>query len=212
MSDRFHFERECIAKGHSVIAGIDESGRGPLAGPLFVAALIFPIEWIEKGLPKALKGLNDSKSISANRRQSYFDFLCSEPEIDYAIVSIEPSEIDEINILQATHQGMLRAIEKLSKLDCVLIDGLPIKVIKKPQTALIKGDTRSYSIAAASVLAKVSRDREMIKHDARFPLYGFARHKGYATRAHLDALKRLGPCPIHRQSFAPVQQRQRDLW
>lgn len=211
MADRFHFERECIVKGFRKIAGLDEAGRGPLAGPVVVAAVILPAEWIEIGLPKALKGLNDSKSISPNRRQDYFDFICANPEIDFAISAVSAGEIDSTNILQATHEGMIQAISKLSQIDHVLVDGLFVKTISLPQTAIVKGDCKSYSIAAASVLAKVHRDFQMKKLDKKFPEYEFAQHKGYPTKAHLAALKRFGACPIHRRSFAPVRNQQRKL-
>ena len=210
--DRFEFERELVGRGKKSIAGIDEAGRGPLAGPVVVAAVIFPVSWILDGLPDGLLGLNDSKKLSEKRRDEFFDYLSSEAAIEKGIVAVEPAEIDEVNILQATHLGMQRAIELLDPdISHVLIDGLPVKSILIEQTAIVKGDSKSFSIAAASVLAKVSRDRLMIDYDRQFPGYGFAQHKGYPTRAHLEALKTLGPCPIHRTSFAPVRQQQLNL-
>jgi len=210
--DRFQFERELVSQGKQSIAGIDEAGRGPLAGPVVVAAVIFPVSWIADGLPDELSGLNDSKALTEKRRSHFFEYLIADSEIGKAIVSVEPSEIDEINILQATHVGMRRSLEQLGvEVSHALIDGLFVKSIPVEQTALVKGDSRSYTIAAASVLAKVTRDRLMIEYDREFPGYGFAQHKGYPTRAHLEALRELGPCSIHRKSFAPVRQQQLDL-
>ena len=215
LPDRFHFERERVAQGDVRIAGIDEAGRGPLAGPVVVAAVMFPCSWISAGIGETLAALNDSKALSAKRRDVYFDYLVASPEILRSIISIEPKEIDRVNILQATHSGMLQSIDGLCNqgedIDHVLVDGLPVASIKTAQTALVKGDSKSYSIAAASILAKVTRDRAMMEYEKQYPGYGFAQHKGYPTRAHLDALRRLGPCPIHRQSFAPVRQQQLDL-
>ncbi|MDA7632482.1 ribonuclease HII [bacterium] len=210
--DRFQFERELFNQGKQSIAGVDEAGRGPLAGPVVVAAVIFPVSWITDGLPVELSGLNDSKALTEKRRSHFFDYLVADAEIVKAIVSVEPSEIDEVNILQATHLGMRRSLEQLGVEVChALIDGLFVKSIPVEQTAIVKGDSRSNTIAAASVLAKVTRDRLMIEYDREFPGYGFAQHKGYPTRAHLEALRALGPCPIHRRSFAPVRQQQLDL-
>ncbi len=215
LPDRFQYERERIAKGDQRIAGVDEAGRGPLAGPVVVAAVMFPLAWINQGIGEALVALNDSKALSAKRRESFFECLTVDPELLSMVVSVEPKEIDRVNILQATHQGMQQSIEGLGKqgaeIDHVLVDGLPVAAIKTAQTALVKGDSKSYSIAAASILAKVTRDRVMVAYDKQYPGYGFAQHKGYPTKAHLEALRRLGPCPIHRQSFAPVRQQQLDL-
>lgn len=210
--DRFQFERELINQGKHSIAGVDEAGRGPLAGPVVIAALIFPVPWIANGLPDELSGLNDSKALTEKRRINFFEYLVAGAEIRKAIVAVEPSEIDEINILQATHLGMRRSLEQLGvEVSHALVDGLFVKSILVEQTAIVKGDSRSFTIAAASVLAKVTRDRLMIEYDREFPGYGFAQHKGYPTRAHLEALRELGPCPIHRRSFAPVRQQQLDL-
>ena len=194
------------------MAGVDEAGRGPLAGPVLVAAVVFPRSWIEQGIPEGWEGLTDSKAISAKRREEFFEMLQGQPEVQQAIVAVEPKEIDEVNILQATHRGMVRALEELQlKVDHVLVDGLRVRAIQEEQTAIVKGDSKSYSIAAASVLAKVTRDRLMIELDRKYPGYGFAQHKGYPTAAHLDALKQRGPCPVHRMSYAPVRQQQLDL-
>ena len=213
--DRFHFERQRVSSGNARIAGVDEAGRGPLAGPVVVAAVMLPTVWIERGLPPELEGLNDSKAISEKRREQFYQNLMASPNISKAIEIVEPNEIDTVNILQATHNGMVRSIERLAKerggVDHVLVDGLRVKSIQQEQTAIVKGDSKSFSIAAASVLAKVTRDRIMIAADKTFPGYGFAKHKGYPTPAHLEALRELGACEIHRKSFAPVRQQQLDL-
>lgn len=183
-------------RGFARICGVDEAGRGPLAGPVVCAAVILD----ETSIPE---GLNDSKALSPIRRERMLNALLDTAQI--AISVIEPVEIDRLNILWASLAGMSRAVGALGA-DYALIDGnrLPPRLPCDGE-ALIKGDARSLSIAAASIVAKVTRDRLMVEADARFPGYGFDRHKGYPTRDHLDALQRLGPCPIHRWSFAPVQ-------
>ena len=207
VADRFHFERALVSAGAQRIAGVDEAGRGPLAGPVAVAAVIFPVSWICGGMPKEFRSLNDSKALSERKREAFYHQLTGQAEISHAVVAVEPSEIDARNILEATHQGMVRALRQLEEqVDYVLVDGLPVKAIPTRQTALVKGDSKSYSIAAASILAKVTRDQIMRKYDREFPQYGFARHKGYPTRAHLESLKKFGTCRIHRRSFAPVRE------
>ena len=206
VANRFHFERALVSSGNQHIAGVDEAGRGPLAGPVVVAAVIFPVSWICGGMPEEFRSLNDSKALSEKKREAFFRRLTRQAGIHRAVVEVETSEIDARNILEATHQGMVRALRQLEEqADHVLVDGLPVKAIPTRQTALVKGDSKSYSIAAASILAKVTRDQIMRKYDREFPQYGFARHKGYPTRAHLEALKKFGPCRIHRRSFAPVR-------
>ncbi|MEY2600400.1 MAG: hypothetical protein RLZZ142_2659 [Verrucomicrobiota bacterium] len=188
------------AAGFWCIAGVDEAGRGPLAGPLFVAAVILPKDFSH---PK----LTDSKKLSPKSREKIFAELRSLPEVLSCIVEIAPEEIDRLNILRATHEGMRRAILGLpSPPDHALIDGLPVHPFPVPQTALVGGDALSLSIAAASILAKVSRDYRMQELDAAYPQYAFAQHKGYGTALHLQRLRAHGPCPIHRRSFAPVSQ------
>lgn len=205
LQDRFVFEREWVARGMTRIAGVDEAGRGPLAGPVIAAAVMFPPEWVRDGLPEALRGLNDSKQVPASRRDTYHRVLTGTPGLVWGLGVVEADEIDRINILRATHAAMVRALASLATPpDHVLVDGLAVDEIRVSQTALVKGDGRSYSIAAASILAKVTRDRRMVEHDRSWPGYGFAIHKGYPTAAHLASLKRLGPCPIHRRSFGPV--------
>lgn len=211
-TDRFQFERQLHGEGCSAIAGVDEAGRGPLAGPVVVAAVVLPYEWIQKGMPERYEKLNDSKTISERARQRFFDLLRADEDVVFAVVAVESAEIDQLNILNATHQGMARALERLAREpDHVLVDGLPVQLIKTAQTALVKGDSKSYSIAAASVLAKVTRDKQMVEFERKYPGYGFAKHKGYPTPAHLTALRELGPCPIHRTSFQPVREQQLSL-
>jgi ribonuclease HII len=211
--DRLQFERELLARGCRRVAGVDEAGRGPLAGPVVAAAVMLPEAMIRNGLPSALAGLNDSKQLTARQRDRLFAALQSQTDIRYGVAQVEPAEIDRLNILRATHQAMAAALTVLAPSpEHVLVDGLPVRTLTFPQTALVKGDARSFSIAAASVLAKVTRDRLMMDYDDAYPGYGFARHKGYPTAAHLDALQRLGPCPIHRRSFGPVRACQMDLF
>jgi ribonuclease HII len=203
---RFRYEREFLARGCDLIAGVDEAGRGPLAGPVVAAAVIFPCEWIRDGLPRALWGLNDSKQLSAEERDDFFAKLISFPEVRYAIAWSDNVLIDEINILQATFRAMNDALARLNPAPAhVLIDGNQISSVHWGQTPLVEGDSKSYSIAAASVLAKVTRDRMMIEFARQWPHYGFAEHKGYGTEQHLAALAAHGPCPLHRMSFAPIR-------
>jgi ribonuclease HII len=208
-SDRFQHERELLAEGAWPLAGVDEAGRGPLAGPVVAAAVIFPESWIRDGLPEALRRVNDSKQLSETAREELFAEITARSEIHFTIAEADAGRIDRINILQATHWAMNEALRGLATTpQHVLVDGLKVKSLIHPQTPLVKGDSRSYSIAAASILAKVTRDRLMVRYDAEFPGYGFAVHKGYPTPAHLDALRRLGPTPIHRRSFAPLKAEQ----
>ena len=210
---RFKFERDLIAAGLTRVAGVDEAGRGPLAGPVFAAAVVFPVEWIRDGLPRALRGLNDSKQLTAAQREDYFAVLTSRREVCHGIAQVTHDMIDRVNILRATHQAMVGALDQLEPPpEHVLVDGTAVPPIRQPQTPLVKGDARSYSIAAASVLAKVTRDRLMREFDRQFPAYGFAEHKGYGTEQHLRALAEHGPCPIHRRSFAPIRPAKRELF
>lgn len=205
--DRFLFERELSKQGILPVAGVDEAGRGPLAGPVVAAAVILPVEWLEAGLPQALKGLNDSKQLTRAQRNQFFHALHSLDGVRFGVASAESIEVDQVNILQATHQCMRTALARLSPAPRhVLVDGRFVQSIPFAQTAIVKGDARSYSIAAASVLAKVTRDRMMEDYHRQWPAYGFAEHKGYGTPEHLAALAKHGPCPIHRRSFAPVRQ------
>ncbi len=199
MKCSFDHERALFAQGHSCIAGIDEAGRGPLAGPLVAAAVILPANFSHELL-------TDSKKLSERTRDRLHAELTASPEVRFGVAIVCAGEIDHLNILRATHEAMRRAVAALSVApDHVLIDGLPVLPFPIPQTALVGGDGLSFSIAAASVIAKVTRDRLMIEHDAKFPQYAFARHKGYGTVLHLELLKKHGPCEIHRRSFQPVR-------
>lgn len=188
------YERELWAQGIDFVAGVDEVGRGPLAGPVVTAAVILPKDF-------SLIGVDDSKKLSEKRREELFDQI-KEAAICWAIGRREPDRIDEINILEATKEAMTDAINSLSiKPQHVLIDALTLKSVDIPQTGIIKGDATSVSIAAASILAKVTRDREMVEMGKLYPGYSFESNKGYGTAAHYEGLKKLGPCPIHRNSF-----------
>ncbi|HPC58137.1 MAG TPA: ribonuclease HII [Kiritimatiellia bacterium] len=201
-------EQEAWAQGARRIAGVDEAGRGPLAGPVVAAAVVFQRDFLEAEAGGALRGLTDSKKLPARRREFFHALLTASPEVDVGIGSASVGEIDSLNILRATHLAMARAIGELARPpDLALVDGLPVKGLSVPHRAIVGGDAASLSIAAASVVAKVTRDRWLTELAAQYPDYGFERHKGYGTRAHLDALRRYGPCPAHRQSFAPVAQR-----
>ena len=178
-----------------LIAGVDEAGRGPLAGPVVCACVIMPME-----SEKIIEGVNDSKKLSAKKREELFDKIV-DIAISYSIVEIDEKKIDEINILQATKLGMKRAVENLKVMpDLVLVDAVKIDGAL-PQENIIKGDALSYNIAAASILAKVYRDKLMENLDKKYPEYNFAKHKGYGTKAHIEALKKYGKCEIHRETF-----------
>ena len=206
-TDRFAFERELLLQGMTWIAGVDEAGRGPLAGPVVAAAVMFPERWLQEGLPEELNGLNDSKQLTERQRERFFEVLTTCGEIQFAIAQMDAARVDEINILQATHRAMNDALAQLRPApQHALVDGTRVKTLRFPQTPIVKGDSRSYSIAAASVLAKVTRDRLMVEYHERWPSYGFADHKGYGTAQHLAAIAAHGPCPIHRRSFAPLKQ------
>ena len=210
--DRFEFERVLWIQGVTRVAGVDEAGRGPLAGPVVAAAAILPSKWAETGLPPELEGLNDSKQLTPAQREKFFTFLTACPEVQFAIAQVGAGQIDAINILRATHRAMNDALAQLQPApEHVLVDGRPVKTMAVPQTAIVQGDARSYSIAAASVLAKVTRDRLMLVFDQQWPKYGFAEHKGYGTEQHLAAIIAHGPCPIHRRSFAPLRPAQLNL-
>jgi ribonuclease HII len=196
----FKHEKTLRARGFSSIAGIDEAGRGPLAGPVVAAAAVLP----EKFRHKVLR---DSKQLSVKQRDRIYEELSAHAEIRWAVAVIAVEEIDRINILRATHAAMRAAVAQLpAPPDHVLIDGLPVRPFPIEQTALVDGDALSFSIAAASVFAKVTRDRLMLDYDREYPAYGFAQHKGYGTELHLARLRQHGPCPIHRRTFLPVQQ------
>jgi ribonuclease HII len=193
------FEKEARLLGYLHIAGIDEAGRGPLAGPVVAAACIIPPEVF-------LPGINDSKLLTPKKRAELFDLILKDPRILYGIGIISHEIIDEINIYQATIKAMCKAVKQLStKPDYLLVDGMHLPQAKIPSLRIVMGDSKSQSIGAASVIAKETRDKLMIKHHKKWPHYGFDQHKGYGTPAHLKALKLHGPCPIHRMSFEPVK-------
>ena len=190
----YSIENQLHEEGFAVVCGIDEAGRGPLCGPVFAAACILP-----DGL--VLEGLNDSKKLTPKKRDKLFDLIC-ENAIAYCIASASVEEIDELNILEADLLAMRRAIDGLSvKADFALIDGNIARGFQIPAKAIIGGDAKSPSIAAASILAKVARDRDCIALDEQYPQYGIAKHKGYGTKQHMDALRTYGPSPIHRKQF-----------
>ena len=178
----------------ALICGVDEAGRGPLAGPVVAGAAILPKD-------SRILYLNDSKKLSEKRREELFVRI-KEEAIAWSVGIVGPERIDEINILQATYEAMRQAIGNLSQTpDLLLCDAVTIPEVKIPQISIIKGDAKSLSIAAASVLAKVTRDHMMEEYDKLYPQYGFGKHKGYGTAAHIQAIKEFGPCPIHRRTF-----------
>lgn len=194
------WESKLRAAGFRVVAGIDEAGRGPLAGPVSAAAVILPAEFKHSVL-------TDSKKLTAKRRDALYEEITSSESIVWNSARATVAEIDKLNILKATHLAMRRAFEGLKiKADAALIDGLPLPDFPVHHEGVVKGDSASLSIAAASIIAKVERDREMLRLAKKFPEYGFEKHKGYGTKFHLSQLERHGPCPIHRQTFRPVAQ------
>jgi ribonuclease HII len=195
-------EKQLRLAGHEVIAGIDEAGRGPMAGPVCVAAVVLPEKFRHKDL-------NDSKLLAEKRREALYEELTGHAKIRWHCEVIEVEVIDRLNILQATWLGMRRCALALDpNPDAVLIDGLPVRDFPVHQVAVVDGDKLSYSIAAASIIAKVTRDRLMRRLAEEFPQYGFENHKGYCTPEHQETLRRHGPCPHHRRSFEPVAQMQ----
>jgi ribonuclease HII len=210
---KFKYERECLERGLLRIAGADEAGRGPLAGPVVAAVVCLPCDWIEKGLPRKLQGLNDSKQLCESDRERFFAFLTNHPSVAFAVGTIDVEVIDAINILQASLRAMSEALLQLAPTpEHTLVDGPHIFSMRCPQTPIIDGDAKSFSIAAASVIAKVTRDRLMKELHKIYPQYGFADHKGYSTPQHLAAIQRHGACPIHRRSFSPFRLPQPELF
>ena len=188
------YERQIQQSGAKYIAGIDEAGRGPLAGPVVVAGVIMPLDECD-----LIEGVNDSKKLSAKKRDTLYDLIC-ERAIDVQVAIIDNEAIDRDNILNATKRGMLQCINGFEKVDRVLIDAVKLDA-KVPTLSIIHGDALSYSIAAASIVAKVTRDRIMLDYHRKYPQYNFAKHKGYGTAEHIRLLKEHGPCPIHRRTF-----------
>lgn len=188
------YENEKYNEGYKIICGVDEAGRGPLAGPVYAAAVV-----LEKG--QTIEGVNDSKKLSEKKRELLFDKIINECK-DYSIGTASEKEIDELNILQATFLAMKRAVDGLSvKPDCALVDGNQIPNLDCDVTTVVKGDAKSESIAAASILAKVSRDRYMLEMAEKYPHYGFEKHKGYGTKLHYEMIEKYGICDIHRKTF-----------
>ena len=190
----YEYEEKHYAEGYTAVCGCDEAGRGPLCGPVVAAAVILPVGC-------EIPGLNDSKKLTEKKREALFDVI-KEKAIAYAIAEASPEEIDDINILNASMLAMCRAVEALSvEADFALIDGNCSRGFKIPTETVVKGDAKSCSIAAASILAKVTRDRGCIELDRLYPEYGIAKHKGYPTKDHMDAVREHGPSPAHRRSF-----------
>lgn len=194
MTELWSIENEIYASGVNILCGVDEAGRGPLAGPVCAAAVILP-QNLE------IKGLNDSKKLSEKQREELYSIICQEA-ISYGIAFAEVEEIEKLNILEATFVAMNRAIGNLSVVpELALIDGNRTKGIEVPARAIVRGDSKCADIAAASILAKVTRDRYMLKMAEKYPEYRFEKHKGYGTKLHYEALREYGPSPIHRMSF-----------
>ena len=198
MTDLWHYEREALEQGHALVCGCDEAGAGPLAGPVYAAAVILP-------LGVEIEGLDDSKKLTEKKREALFPVI-QEKALAWAVARVEAAEIDETDILSARMKAMQLAMDQLAlRPDFALIDGNRDHgrsfALTTPHRCIVKGDSLSASIAAASILAKVSRDRFMVEQDRLYPAYGFARHKGYGTAQHREAIARLGPCPIHRRTF-----------
>ena len=196
--DLLSYEVQKWDQGVSFVVGVDEVGRGPLAGPVVAAAVCFP-----RGAK--IPFVDDSKKLTEKKRDELYDAILAVDGVLYGIAELSSEEVDELNILKATHAAMAQATKMISEAEYVLIDGLPVKNFFLPSEGIVKGDSKSASIAAASILAKVYRDRLMVKYSVEYPGYGFEKHKGYGTKQHLQALKELGVTPIHRRSFAPVR-------
>lgn len=190
----YEYEDEKYGMGYTAVCGCDEAGRGPLCGPVVAAAVILP-----RGL--IIEGLDDSKKLTEKKREALFEKI-TKSAVAYAVAEATPEEIDEINILNASMLAMRRAVDALSvKADFALIDGNCSRGFEIPTQTVVKGDSKSYSIAAASILAKVTRDRGCEELDRQYPMYGIAKHKGYPTKDHMDSVRKYGPSPIHRKSF-----------
>jgi ribonuclease HII len=198
MDDLFAFDRYWAAQGYAAIAGTDEAGRGPLAGPVVAAAVILPVDL-------AIPYLNDSKQVSPRRREWLYEQILAKA-IACSWSEVGPAEIDRINIYQASRLAMMQALTGLARtFDLVLSDAMPLPELPVPCIPIVHGDAKSASIAAASILAKVVRDRIMGEWDTQFPQYGFRQHKGYGTAKHLQAIREYGPCSIHRQTYEPIK-------
>jgi len=188
------FERDCYSNGYSIIAGIDEAGRGPLAGPVVAAAVILRKD-------EVIPGVNDSKKLSEKKREYLYDEIKIRA-LSVGVGVVDEKVIDEINILNATYLAMKMAVENLTiKPDFILLDAVSLSDLNIPQRPIIKGDSLSLSIASASIIAKVERDRMICEYDKTYPLYGFSKHKGYGTKYHMEAIRNMGVLPVHRKSF-----------
>ena len=200
-------ERHYWDSGIRRIAGVDEAGRGPLAGPVVAASVVLEEDFLKSEEKGSLLGLTDSKLLTEKKRELFFTFLTGCDRVFIGVGMSGVDEIDSINILKATHLAMARALNSLPFLpDLALVDGLPVKGLPCPSVAIVRGDSASLSIAAASIIAKVTRDRLMRECDLRYPGYGFAQHKGYGSKNHMMALFELGPSPLHRMTFRPVHE------
>ncbi|MEN6356603.1 MAG: ribonuclease HII [Armatimonadota bacterium] len=199
-TDIWVYENQARSIGYESIAGLDEAGRGPLAGPVVAAAVILP-ECFDP------TGIDDSKKLTPAKREMMFERISSEAAA-VGVGIVGPEEIDRINILRATHQAMRLALENMgAPYDYVLVDGLSVSGLGAPTLAIVKGDSKCVSIGAASIIAKVTRDAIMVDLDQQYPGYGFAKHKGYGCKSHIEAIERLGPCPCHRKTFSPISER-----
>ncbi|MEG0021971.1 MAG: ribonuclease HII [Bacilli bacterium] len=199
--DLYQYERELYDEGIEFIGGVDEVGRGPLIGPVVAACCVLPKDFI-------LEGLTDSKKLSEKKRDIFYDYII-ENCLAYGISSVSPEEIDSINIYEASRKAMMKSIKKVSKqinLEHVLVDAMPLKDLKIKSTSIIKGDAKSISIAAASVLAKVTRDKMMYKLDKKYPQYGYGKHKGYPTKMHIEAINKYGLIEGYRKTYGPIKQ------
>ena len=203
-SDPLHYEKKAWNNQYKSIAGIDEAGRGPLAGPVVAAAVIFKKEYILNTYKSTYLNLTDSKKLSKKNRNLFYKILKDEKDVNIGIGISSVKEIDKINILQATHKAMHNAVKNLST-DFILVDGLPVSGFFCNSENIINGDLLSLSISAASVIAKVTRDRIMNEESIKFPMYNFEKNKGYGTKEHLNALIKFGPSPIHRKTFKPIR-------
>lgn len=198
MCERLQYENEAYQKGYHYIIGLDEAGRGPMAGPLVVGGVIFPKGFYDERI-------NDSKKLTEKKREALYDFII-EKALAYDVEVISVEEVDKLNVYEASRTGMRRIIERIGvKPDFALTDAMPLGDDAIDHLSIIKGDAKSMSIGGASILAKVTRDRIMKEYAKIYPEYGFEKHKGYVTKAHKEALAKYGICPIHRRSFKPVQ-------
>ena len=204
----FSEEKKLWKKGYKLVAGLDEAGRGPLAGPVVAAAVIFNFKFPNKFLIKQFPMIKDSKKMTVKQREATYEFLTNHPDIKWGVGIVSEKVIDKINILEATKLAMKKAVGGVSDTppDFLLLDGnFKLENINLPQKSIIKGDSKVFSISADSIIAKVTRDRIMQKYHKKYPEYNFLKHKGYGTKAHFASLQKFGPCKIHRKSFYPVK-------